>query len=111
MANKAPVKARCDSCNKDFEIKTKTELIGETVEKNFFACTHCDKEYVAYYLDQSIRKKQADLKMLWRNIRSAKTAKNYNKLQKKIEELQNEIKEDLKRLRETMTAKESGVET
>ncbi|MCM3573292.1 hypothetical protein M3172_08800 [Mesobacillus subterraneus] len=111
MANKAPVKAKCDSCNNDFEIETKTESIGDTVEKNFFICPHCDKEYVSYYLDQSIRKKQSDLKMLWRNIRSATTPKNYNKLQKKIEELQNEIKEDLRRLRETITAKESGVES
>jgi transcription elongation factor Elf1 len=111
LANKAPVKAKCDSCDNDFEVEMKTESIGETVEKNFFTCSHCDKEYVSYYMDQSIRKKQSDLKMLWRNIRSATTAKNYNKLQKKIDVLQNEIKEDLKRLRETITAKESGVES
>lgn len=111
MENKTPTKARCDSCDNDFVIETKTQSIGETVEKNFFTCSHCDKEYVSYYIDQSIRKKQSDLKMLWRNIRSASTPKNYNKLQKKIEELQNEIKEDLRRLRETMTAKESGVKS
>jgi transcription elongation factor Elf1 len=109
--NKAPVKARCDSCDNDFEIEMKTEQLGETVEKNFFTCSHCGKEYVSYYMDQNIRKKQSDLKMLWRNIRSASTPKNYNKLQKKIEELQNEIKEELKRLRESITAKESGVES
>jgi hypothetical protein len=111
MENKAPVKARCDSCDNDFIIETKTEILGETVEKNFFTCSHCGKEYVSYYMDQSIRKKQSDLKMLWRNIRSATTAKNYNKLQKKIEEMQDEIKEDLRRLRETISAKESGAES
>ena len=111
MANKAPVKAHCDSCNNAFEIEMKTESIGETVEKNFFTCSHCDKEYVSYYMDQNIRKKQSDLKMLWRNIRSATTAKNYNKLQKKIEELEKEIKQDLKHLRETITAKESDIES
>jgi transcription initiation factor IIE alpha subunit len=111
MVNKTPVKARCDSCDNDFEIEMKTESIGETVEKNFFTCSHCDQEYVSYYMDQSIRKKQADLKMLWRNIRFATTAKNYNKLQMKIDELEKEIKQDLKHLRETITAKESGVET
>lgn len=110
MANKSPVKARCDSCNNDFEIEMKTESIGETIEKNFFTCSHCGKEYVSYYMDQSIRKKQSDLKMHWRNIRTATTAKNYNKLQKKIEELEKEIKEDLKRLRESITAQESGAE-
>jgi transcription initiation factor IIE alpha subunit len=111
MENKALVKARCDSCDNDFEIENKTESIGETVEKNYFTCSHCDKEYVSYYMDQNIRKKQSDLKMLWRNIRSSTTPKNYNKLQKKIEELQDEIKKDLRQLRETITAKESGVES
>ncbi len=60
--------ARCDGeggCGKEFRI-TKLELdkLNRGIEKTYFRCPHCNKEYVAFYTDRNIRRKQAKIRTL-----------------------------------------------
>lgn len=107
MTETERAKAKCDSCNEVFEVELKTETLGKTVEKSFFQCPHCQAEYLSFCTDQTIRKKQANLKMLWRNLRFATTNKNYNKLQEKIADLEKEIKRDIKNLKAALKVGDS----
>ena len=60
--------ARCDGeggCGKEFRI-TKLELdkLNGGIEKTYFRCPHCNKEYVAFYTDRDIRRKQVKIRTL-----------------------------------------------
>lgn len=107
MTETERAKAKCDTCKEVFEVSMLTEQLGKTVEKTFFKCTHCHTEYLSFCTDQTIRKKQANLKMLWRNLRFATTTKNYNKLQEKIADLEKEIKRDMRSLRASLQVGDS----
>ncbi|MDD9312651.1 hypothetical protein PUS82_15355 [Cytobacillus firmus] len=95
-----PINAVCDGCNKEFEVSTQVENTEDGSEKNYFVCPHCGKEYVAFIINQSIRTKQAEMKMLWRKLKSATTLKQHNKLHEKIEQLEKSIKQEIQKLKE-----------
>ncbi|WP_366160579.1 hypothetical protein ABXS71_16875 [Bacillus infantis] len=95
-----PTKAVCDECNQEFEISMQMETTDDGCEKNSFKCTHCNKEYIALITNQSIRKKQAEMKMLWRKLQTATTVKRHNKLHAKIDQLQKDIKQEIQDLKE-----------
>jgi hypothetical protein len=94
----------CDACNKGFDIEPKCEPVVGSVEKNFFVCPHCNKEYVTYCTDQDIRKKQTELKLLFRELQTARTDKKYLKIVSKIDELQETIKRDMQTLKASFVA-------
>lgn len=57
---------KCDgpeSCGKEFNLERfeLTEL-DNGIEKTYFHCPLCNKEYVAFYTDPAIRKKQERMK-------------------------------------------------
>lgn len=59
---------KCDgpeSCGKEFNLE-RFELaeLGNDIEKTYFTCPHCDKEYVAFYTDPAIRRKQERMRRL-----------------------------------------------
>lgn len=95
-----PTNAVCDECNKEFEVSMQMKITEDGSEKNFFVCPNCGKEYVAFIINQSIRTKQAEMKMLWRKLQSATTVKQHNKLHAKIEELEKNIKQEIQKLKE-----------
>lgn len=75
----------CDTCEKTFKIKKlKTKWINDNVQKTYFICPFCKKEYTSFYTDKRIRK----------NI------KEIEKLQKRYDEIVIENKEIMKELRE-----------
>jgi transcription elongation factor Elf1 len=92
-------KAVCDDCNKEFEVDIHTLITDNHIEKNFFNCPHCGKEYIAFCTNQSIRQKQAEIKKLWRDLRVAKTVKQHDKIHSKIDSLEEEIKNEMSALR------------
>jgi hypothetical protein len=98
------LKVTCDACNKDFDIEMKCEPVGGCVEKNFFVCPHCNKEYVTYCTDQDIRKKQAELKSLFRELQTIRSEKKYLKVVSRIDELQQTIKQEMQILKASFVA-------
>ena len=80
-----------DGCKKEFNIdRLEVEKLDNDIEKIYFICPHCGKEYISFYTDRHIRKKQE----LIRGLKS-KSA---------IEEMKKEIAKDIKRLRRNVEA-------
>lgn len=82
--------AICDGdkgCNKEFNLeKFETEFLDDGVEKTYFKCPNCGKEFIAFYTDEAIRNKQKKIRKL----------KDVNK----VERLRKRIAIDMKVLRE-----------
>ncbi len=82
--------AICDGdkgCNKEFNLdKFKIEFMNYGIVKTYFKCPNCGKEFVAFYTDEAIRRKQ-------NKIRKLKGAN-------KVERLKKHIAIDMKVLRE-----------
>ncbi|NMM62358.1 hypothetical protein HBE96_06580 [Clostridium sp. P21] len=75
----------CDSCNRRFKIKKlKTEWINSNVQKVYFTCPYCKKDYTCFYVDKRVRK----------NI------KKIDNLKKLYDEIVRENKEILQQLKE-----------
>ncbi|UAK17568.1 hypothetical protein [Sporolactobacillus terrae] len=64
------MKANCDECHKDFEVKHKTRKIDKFIV-GYFRCPHCKREYVAYVMDKEIKKLQERRKSLLFQIQKA----------------------------------------
>ena len=60
--------AKCDGaggCGQQFTItKFENKKVFDDVKKNFFRCPHCGKEYVNFYTNTSIRKKQVKMRTM-----------------------------------------------
>lgn len=88
------MKLKCDgenSCGKEFDLlgaKLKTENIENDLEKTYFTCPYCGKEYVVCYTDERIRNKQ----------KAAREVKGMPELREFMEE----IDSDIQKLRERM---------
>ena len=84
----------CDGengCKKEFRItEFKSSKLENDIEKTYFQCPHCNKEFISFYTDKQIRWKQ-------QKIRKRKTLS-------KINELKEEIAQDMKVLREKIEA-------
>ncbi|WP_037581458.1 hypothetical protein [Sporolactobacillus terrae] len=64
------MKATCDKCHKDFEIKHKTRKTDKFIV-GYFRCPHCKREYVAYVMDKEVKKMQERRKSLLLRIQNA----------------------------------------
>ncbi len=85
----------CDGdngCNKEFNLdKLDIEYLDDGIEKTYFKCPNCSKEFIAFYTDETIRNKQKKIRKL----------KDVNK----IERLKKHIAIDVNALRERMEDK------
>ncbi len=95
------LKSTCDKCGEEFEIEVKTELI-KNIEKTYFTCPHCKNEYIAFCTNQSVRRKQAEMKMLHKEARRAKTLRQLEKIQLKIENLEVQAKSEMEELKKSL---------
>lgn len=76
---------KCDFCGKTFKIKKlKTKWLDDNIQRIYFVCPYCKKEYTSFYKDKRIRK----------NI------KKIDDLQRQYDEIVMENKEIMQELRE-----------
>lgn len=68
-----PIYAKCNkSCGHRFYVEHfKTDKLDNKVEKTYFNCPNCGREYVCFYTDESIRKLQAKMRELHRKMKWA----------------------------------------
>ena len=82
--------AICDGekgCNQEFNLdKFDIKYMDDGIEKTYFKCPNCGKEFIAFYTDEAIRSKQKKIRKL--NDDS------------KVERLRKHIAIDMKVLRE-----------
>ena len=91
----------CDECKKQFIINIKVQELKNGVERVYFTCPHCGKEYTSYYTNVLIKRKQDKIKQLqekYNNVRG-KDIKQANSLYKQYEKLKKEIGKDMENLR------------
>ncbi|PTY77364.1 hypothetical protein B5V89_14890 [Heyndrickxia sporothermodurans] len=94
------INAICDECEQEYLITgLETENIGEDIEKTFFTCPHCDKEYIAFYTDSEIRNLQTEIRSYQWQLGKVQTVKRRDRLLKQIEQTQAKNKEKMTALR------------
>ncbi|MDY7962095.1 hypothetical protein [Bacillus thuringiensis] len=76
----------CSNCNKDYNMQPQVAQLPNRIEKCYFTCSHCGHEHIATYVNDKIRKHQADI---------AKCHERINKKNLAIED-------EMKRLRKRM---------
>lgn len=89
----------CDKCKKEFVAEVKTEKLEGNIERVYFTCPHCGKDYTSYYTNILVQIKQRKVRELaekyekerGKNPRQAeKTFKQYQKAKKAVgEEMEN----------------------
>lgn len=95
-------KVKCDSCNKEFEIKLQVKKHPGAVEETYFICPKCKERYVSYFTDKDIRAKQKQINKLWEEYRKAKTQEEVVRIADKIATLKAEIGENIDKLKRKM---------
>lgn len=90
----------CDECKKEFRVKQEVEKIQGDIRRVYFICSHCNKRYTAYYLNDKIENKQLKANKLIRKMEKyyLNTAE-HNKYLKIYKDLAKEIKTDMQNLR------------
>ncbi|MEK5038920.1 hypothetical protein [Sporosarcina sp. FSL K6-3457] len=70
MASK-PVVTHCDAgCKKEFTItKIRTRKVKGGVEKNYFRCPHCKREYITFYASAETLQLQKEMRKLHVSMR------------------------------------------
>ncbi|MGN4291056.1 hypothetical protein [Bacillus cereus group sp. MYBK87-2] len=51
----------CSNCNEDYDMQPQVTQLPKKIEKCFYICPHCGHEHVAAYVNDKIRKHQADI--------------------------------------------------
>jgi len=99
MSNMEPIYAKCNkSCGHRFYVEHfKIDKLHNTIQKTYFSCPNCGREYVCFYTDESIRKLQAKMRELHRKMKWA----DANKLER--------LKQDEAQLKDTIAQSMSSV--
>lgn len=91
----------CDECKKLFVIQPMTQQLDDGVVRTYFACSHCEHSYTAFYTNAEIRRMQLEMNRLRQQAGKVKNIKEHDKLVAKMDRLQKQInsKMDLLRIR------------
>ncbi|MFW5437106.1 hypothetical protein [Paenibacillus apiarius] len=92
----------CDAgCGEQFTItEFKFMNLGDGVEKAYFACPHCNREYVAFYTDEEVRKLQQKIRGIQKRFANPRAdhkaaekmeAKTKAKIKARMDELRERI--------------------
>lgn len=102
---------KCDggnSCGGEFTITGfEVKKLENDIEKTYFKCPYCDKEFIAFYTNSMIRKKQEKMRKLQEQNKRAVKLKLKNMTAnyiKQMDKLQKEIGRDMESLRKTIEA-------
>jgi len=98
------VKAKCDYCQREFEIDAKAKTIERDIELTYFVCPHCQHEYRSFYTNAKIRTRQEKIKELWAKARKTFNSEKYKSIIKRIDELVELNKQEMNELRKRFEA-------
>ncbi len=68
-----PIYAKCNkSCGHKFYVQHfKKDKLQPTIEKTYFTCPNCGREYICFYTDDYIRNLQSRIRELFRQMKWA----------------------------------------
>lgn len=79
--------SKCDTCQYEWELEKMETTKLDDIEKVFFICPNCQKEYIAFYTNAEIRKMRARMKQASR--------KEYQRLVRMNKKLMKELREKM----------------
>ncbi|MFU1797361.1 hypothetical protein ACM1RC_26080 [Paenibacillus azoreducens] len=99
------VNVNCNTCNRDFKTEIRTEDMGNGVERTFFSCPFCRREYTGFYTDESIRSLQKKIQKAVAKLGND----NYDQkvLKKRIAKMQQKMKGEVDSLKARMEPADS----
>lgn len=89
------MKVNCDECKKDFEMEVKVEKINNDVERTYFVCPNCSKEYTSVLTNERIRNEQTLMRKYVKEFENADSIGRKLLLSKKIKNLSEKIAKDI----------------
>ena len=89
--------AKCNkSCGHSFHVKhLKTDKLHSTIEKTYFNCPNCGREYVCFYTDATVRKLQAKVREIRRKLKWEEDTTEGKGMREEIVKLQEEAKQHM----------------
>lgn len=91
---------KCDQCKNDFVVgELKHAPSVNEIQRVYFSCPHCQADYTAYYTNQAIRERQAEINELNEKLHNAKSDKMKDKYSEEIETLTKQNKQEMEQLR------------
>ena len=96
-----PIYAKCNkSCGHRFYVEHfKIDKLDNNVQKTYFNCPNCGREYVCFYTDESTRKLQAKMRELHRKMKWA-DAKELEQLMQTVAQLKDTIAQAMARVKQ-----------
>jgi ribosomal protein S6 len=95
---------KCDYCHNEFEINLQTRTIERDIELTYFVCPECKHEYHSFYTNAKIRTRQNKINEFWAKARSTPNVLKVEQIIRRIDELVQQNKEEMNRLRESFEA-------
>lgn len=95
---------KCDKCGHEFKLKKlKTRKLENNIQRTYFICPECKKEYTSYYTDLEVRLNQQEISKIAIRIKKLK-GESYLKLDEKMTKFIEFNKKRMKELREKYEA-------
>ena len=97
-----PIYAKCNkSCGQSIHVRhLKTDKLHSTIEKTYFNCPNCGREYVCFYTDEQVRKlqkkqREVQRKLKWQDgtVEGVKLAGELAKLRADTKQCMDELKQ------------------
>ena len=87
-----PIYAKCNkSCGHKFYVQHfKKDKLQQTIEKTYFSCPNCGREYVCFYTDDYIRNRQSRIRDVFRQMKWASS----NELER-LKQEESDLKEEI----------------
>jgi hypothetical protein len=87
-----------EGCNKQFEVNGfQTARLPGAIEKTYFTCPHCQREYVAFYTDLEVRDLQAKIRRVQTKLQNPRV--DQAAILKQVKDIQGQIKAGMDRVR------------
>src|SRR5690606_9663924 len=100
---------KCNFCYSDFYIrKFKTRKLRDEIERTYFDCPHCGREYTAYYTNESIRTKQRRMRDMRDELSKTTDDKRKVKLVKKMNQMIETIGNEMRKIKNQQEGKRVG---
>lgn len=93
------MKVSCDGCKNDFEVVPQKDYLPKSVDRSFFACPECGKQYTMFYTDPEVRKLQERQRTIRAKISRTLKREKFEQLVKELSEIEERTKAKMQELR------------
>lgn len=102
--NMEPIYAKCNkSCGHKFYVQHfKKDKLHNSIEKTYFTCPNCGREYVCFYTDEQVRKLQKKQREIQRKLKWQEGTAEGKALTEELVKLRTDTKERMDTIKQEM---------